>query len=151
MAAWKQAAKAEIARATGAGYAQILLDMVKAFERIPYHVLLREANRLGYPLRLLRLAIATYKMPRAIRVGEAISDMIWAVRGIVAGPGGATSELRWVMIDIVGQALLVYPFVAPTLFVDDLLEEADGDDDSIIHNLCGFTHLIVTRVTEYGM
>lgn len=34
-AAWKQAARAEIARATGARYAQILLDLVKAFERSP--------------------------------------------------------------------------------------------------------------------
>lgn len=35
-------------------------------------------------------------MPRVIRVGEAISDMVWAVRGIVAGSGGATSEMRLV-------------------------------------------------------
>ena len=58
VAAWKQAARVEIDRATGARYAQILLDLVKAFERIPYRVLLRDALRFGYPLRLLRLAIA---------------------------------------------------------------------------------------------
>ena len=113
VAAWKHAARAEIARATGARYAQILLDLVKAFERIPYCALLREANRLGYPLRLLRLASATYKMPRVIRVGEAISDMVWAVRSIVAGSGGAASEMRLFMIDIVDQALLVYPTITP--------------------------------------
>ena len=44
--------------------AKVLLDLVKAFERIPHRVLRREADRLGYPLRLLRLAIAVYKMPR---------------------------------------------------------------------------------------
>ena len=102
-------------------------------------VLIREANRLGYTLRLLRLAIDTYKMPRVIRVGEAISDMVWAVRGIVAGSGGTTSDMRFVMIDIVGKALLVYPNVTPTLFVDDLSEEANGVDDTIVRSLGGFT------------
>ena len=76
VAAWKQAARAEHAAATGSKYAQVLLDLVKAFERIPYRVLLREATRLGYPLRLLKLAIATYKLPRVIRVGDAISDFV---------------------------------------------------------------------------
>ena len=42
VAAWKQAARAEIAKATGARYAQVLLDPVKAFERIPYRLLLRK-------------------------------------------------------------------------------------------------------------
>ena len=51
VAAWKQAARGELAAATGRKYAQVLLDLVKAFERIPYRVLLREATRLGYPIR----------------------------------------------------------------------------------------------------
>ena len=62
VAAWKQAARAEIAAASNEQYGQVLLDLVKAFERIPYRVLMREALRLSYPLRLLRLVIATYKL-----------------------------------------------------------------------------------------
>ena len=69
VAAWKQAARAEVAAASGEQYAPVLLDLVKAFERIPYRILRREADRLGYPLRLLKLAIATYKLPRVIRAG----------------------------------------------------------------------------------
>jgi hypothetical protein len=49
VAAWKQAARAELANILGASYAQVLLDLVKAFERIPHWVLVREARRLGYP------------------------------------------------------------------------------------------------------
>ena len=63
VAAWNQVARAEVAAACGNKYAQVLLDLVKAFERIPYRVLLREALRLNYPLRLLRQSIATYKLP----------------------------------------------------------------------------------------
>ena len=58
-ASWKQPARAEYAKARGLVYAQALLDLVKAFDRIPYAVLMREAQRLGYPKWLLRLAIAT--------------------------------------------------------------------------------------------
>ena len=60
----------------------MLLDLVKAFERIPHWVLVREARRLGYPLWLIRLSLATYKLERVLRVGQAISDLIRATRGI---------------------------------------------------------------------
>ena len=51
VAAWKQAARAELADThKDAAYAQCLLDLVKAFDRVPYHVLVREAAALGYPL-----------------------------------------------------------------------------------------------------
>ena len=113
VAAWKQAARAELAAANGSRYAQVLLDLVKAFERIPYRVLVREAKRLGYPLRLLRLAIATYKLPRVVRVGIAHSDLVWATRGIVAGSGNATSEMRLVMIDIVDSVMKRHPTIIP--------------------------------------
>ena len=79
-----------------------------------------------------------------------MSDLVWATRGIVAGSGGATSEMRLVMIGIVDQALLVYPTVTPTLFVDDLSEELDGEDDEIV-NFGGFLQLVVDRITTDGM
>ena len=116
VAAWKQAARAEIAAATGKDYAQSLLDLIKAFERVPYRVLRREASRLGYPLRMLRLTIAAYKRPRVLRVGDAISDIVLAIRGRVAGSGDATTEMRLGMINILDEAIVVHPSVEPTLF-----------------------------------
>ena len=69
--------------------------------------------------------------------------MVWAVRGIVAGSGGPTSEMRLVMVNIVDEAQIEYPTVTPTLFVDELSEELDGDDD-ILDNL-------VQRINADGM
>ena len=57
VAAWRQAASAELARALGLNYAQGLLDLVEAFYNVPHCILVREAIRLGYPLWLLRLAL----------------------------------------------------------------------------------------------
>ena len=151
VAAWKQAARGELAAATGKHYAQALLDLVKAFERIPYRVLLREATRLRYPIRLIRLAIATYRLPRVIRVATACSDLVVAMRGIVAGSGLATTEMRIVMIDIVDAALTQHPSVTPTLFVDDLSSEKEGDDEEITKELGGFNDVVARRIHEDGM
>ena len=114
-------------------------------------MLLREAERLGYPLRLLRLAIATYKMPRVVRVGTAYSDLVWASRGIVAGSGNATSEMRLVMINIVDSVMKHHPTVIPTLFVDDLSIELSGEDDHILFHIAGFTARTVQRIHTDGM
>ena len=53
-----------------AAYAQGLLDLVKAFDSVPYGILVREAKQLGYPLRILRLSLLTYVMPRTLRLGS---------------------------------------------------------------------------------
>ena len=51
IAAWKQAFRAEASvQVQGGCYLQVLLDLVKAFDRVPYHVLVREAVALGFPL-----------------------------------------------------------------------------------------------------
>ena len=151
VAAWKQAARAEVAAAGGKQYGQALLDLVKAFERIPFRVLLREARRLHYPIKMIRLAIATYRLPRVIRVGTAYSDLVWAMRGIVAGSGLATTEMRIVMINIVDNALIMHPTVEPPRFVDDLSGEQDGVDDVIISELGGFTEHVIKRIHADGM
>ena len=151
VAAWKQAARAELAVSLGTSYGQVLLDLVKAFERIPHWVLVREAKRLGYPLWLIRLSLATYRLERVLRVGQAISNPINATRGITAGSGLATSEMRLVMIDIVDQALRAYPSVTPTLFVDDLSAESVAVERHIKHNLVGFVRMVCDRIKADGM
>ena len=96
VAVWKQAARAELVASSlhPIGYAQALLDLVKAFERVPQDVLLREAAALGYPLWLRRLSIATYRLARVLRVGKVFSKTVVAWRGITAGSGFATTEMR---------------------------------------------------------
>ena len=93
VAGWKQAVRAEIAVGTGMRYGQVLLDFVKAFDRIPHWVMVREARRLRYPLWMLRLSIHTYRMSRVIRIGQVVSGTVRASRGITAGSGLATTEM----------------------------------------------------------
>jgi len=53
VAAWLQGAAAELADTARmvAAYAQVLLDLVEAFDKIPHWLLIREARALGYHLQ----------------------------------------------------------------------------------------------------
>ena len=84
-------------------------------------------------------------------MGQAISDLIRATRGITAGSGLATTEMRLVMINIVDRALQVYPSVTPTLFVDDLSAESVAVERHIKHHLVGFVHMVCRRIKADGM
>lgn len=119
VAAWTQAFFAELAATTknSVEYVQTLLDLVKAFDKVPLWLLVREAVALGYPVKLLRLSIVAYQLKRVIRVGSVVSRMVMAVTGITAGSGFDTTEMRLVMIRVIGRALSLFPTISPTLFV----------------------------------
>ena len=70
-AAWIEAFGAEASTAGGLAHTATLMDLVKAFDRIPQGLLVREAVALAYPLKMLRLSIAIYRMNRTIRVAGA--------------------------------------------------------------------------------
>ena len=67
VAAWKQAARAEVAVCDGLDHAAALLDIVKAFDGVPWDWLVKQAIARGYNLWLLRLSIAVYALGRTIR------------------------------------------------------------------------------------
>ena len=128
-----------------------LVDLVKAFERVPYWLLVQKAVELGYPLWLLRLSIATYTMRRVLRVGTVYSKLLVALRGITAGSGLATTEMRLCMLRRVEKALTLHRTVVSTLFVDDLSAECTGPDHAIIGELVPFITTIAKSVEADGM
>ena len=98
MAACKQASRAELAATAprAASHAMVLLDLVKAFERVPHQRLVYEALRLGYPCWLLRpspaacRSLAACRQPRVLRIGAVYSHTLVATRGIAGGSGFAS-------------------------------------------------------------
>ena len=67
-AAWQIAFTAETAALTRVDFAGSLVDLVKAFETVPHHVLAAAARALGYPIVLLRLCLMVYRFPRTIGI-----------------------------------------------------------------------------------
>ena len=84
-AAWQSGFRAESAALTRSNFAQALLDLAKAFEKVPHDVLVRLAAKHEFNLWLLRLSLASYKLARAIGIDGAYSRQVVAVRGITAG------------------------------------------------------------------
>lgn len=133
-------------------YARGLLDLVKANERIPPWIQLREALMRGYPVWLLELSVATYRLLRVIRVGQVISLVIVAARGITAGSGTATTEMRALMLDVVDAAYRVFPQVAPRVVVDDIAADTAHEDDEVFKSvLTNFIRSICSRLLADGM
>ena len=152
VAAFTQAAAAERAAALrpAVEYAQALLDLVKAFELVPLWLLLREAIALGYPLKILRLSMATYLLERVIRIGKVISKSVWAIRGITAGSGFATTEMRVILIRIVDKTCKLYPMVTPTLFVDDLAADVTAPAKALTQQFGGFIETFAEFISGTG-
>ena len=107
--------------------------------------------KLGYPLRVLRLSLATYLLNRVVRIGRVVSHTIKALRGITAGSGFATTEMRVILIRAIDSAIRLFPRVVPTLFVDDLAAEQIAPDDHIIKDLGGFAENVAGFSTKTGM
>ena len=148
--AWKQAARAEHAASMPApmAYGMTLLDLIKAFDSVPWHVLLREAIRLGFNLWILRLPIASYQAPRMIRISGVLSRPVCPRRSLAAGSGLATTEMRLIMINLVDAALAVAPQATPSLYVDDLSIEAAGTERFVVEVLPTFTNCVCQGIRD---
>ena len=150
VAAWKQAFFAKLAATIkhSAEYIQTLLDLVKVFDNVPQWLLIREAIALGYPLWILRLSIATYRLGRVVRIGSVVSKMLMALTGITAGSGFATSEMRLVLIRVIDRALTLYPTITPTLFVDDLAAAVCAPAKHAIKQMGGFIEYVAAFIFD---
>ena len=92
-ASWLHAAKAENACGGGREYAAVLLDLVKAFETIPYKHILDAARKHDYNLWILRMSLKAYRVPRTIVADGVCSTPKVATQGITAGSGFATEAV----------------------------------------------------------
>lgn len=153
IAAWKQAARAELAAAAShqVDYAIVLLDLVKAFERVPHRLLVQGALKLGFTLWILRLSLAADRLPRTLRVGRAFSYLLTACRGIVAGSGFARAEMKLIMVRLIEKARSLAPRVVLTLFVDDIGAEVMGPARVVTIELSKFLKSIVESITDAAM
>ena len=60
--------KAENASSLHVEYGQSLLDIVKAFEKVPHAHIVRAAIKHGYCLWTLQLSLQAYRAPRVITI-----------------------------------------------------------------------------------
>jgi len=142
-AAWQVAFKAETAALKTHSYAESLLDLIKAFERVPHHLLVRAARQQGYSLWLLRLSLSSYRLRRSIGVDAVYSRLVLAACGITAGSTFATSELRLLLIGAIDMVISVWCTVEVFVYVDDMTLAATGSWTSAEALVAGATDMLV--------
>ena len=126
VAAWKQGMLAEAAKSIEASYASSLLDLVRAFDSVPFDWLLRQAIRYGYNLWLLRLSVQSYLLGRVLVIDGCCSRVVIATRGLTAGSVLATIELRILLVEWADRAVAMTIFTRLTVYVDDATIETIG-------------------------
>ena len=150
-AAWLMAARAELATSDGIVYAQVMLDLVKAFEYVPYDKMVEAAVAMGYPIWMLRLSVAAYKATRRVGVLKAMSRSVRPRRGIGAGGGLAIVELKLVVIPIMDRVIMRYARAVLTIYVDDTTVEVMGSKKIVIEDAIGATAAVCMEFAEARM
>ena len=149
-AAWAAALEAETGVGTNRVHAQASVDLVKAFEMIPHQKLADAAASRDYPLKLLRLSLAAYRLKRSVGFEGVFGECVRATRGITAGSNLATTELRVLLIDLIASLQERWPpasGVRLTLYVDDPTISASGTNEEVAEKVARIMTL-VTHVLE---
>jgi hypothetical protein len=144
-ASWQAAFTAEMACLLKEEHVQALLDLVKAFETIPHDLLVKAAIDKGYNLVVLRLSLAAYRLSRVIGIDGIYSRKVFATRGITAGSGFATSELRVLLQGVLErvQSRWASTMVDLKLYVDDLTIAVSGLPGRTVRLLAAVVDFVV--------
>ena len=121
---------------------------------IPHQELINAAASREYPLKLLRLSLAAYRLQCAVGINGLFAECVRATRGITAGSGHATAELRVLLIDMIASIQSRWPpasGVSLILYVDDLTIMATGSAQEVqdkINRITAFTTYILEDVLK---
>ena len=152
VAFWKQSARAEFTSTSiYLAHVDVLLDLIKAFERVSHEWLLRQGRKYSYPLAILRLSIAAYRILRTIVIDGRCTDLMAASRGITAGAVHATIELRLLIIEWADKAVASSPLLTLTVFVDDADIEASGPKNALKDAVVTGTKIFTSGLEGAGM
>jgi hypothetical protein len=106
--------------------AAVLWDTKQAFENVRRDELVKAAVKFGYPLRWLRLSLASYQWPRILIMEHAAGRTVRAQVGIGAGAMSATYELHLYMLAMLHAYTQAFPSVGLTVHVDDIIRDFQG-------------------------
>ncbi len=84
-AVWRLSAMQEAGTAEGEVAATISEDLQSFFETLDRQRLVDEARALGFPMPILRAALAAYSAPRMVSMGGRIAREVFPTAGVVAG------------------------------------------------------------------
>ena len=88
---WRAAIRAEGSQASGNSAAAVLEDMEAFFQAIGHQRFLQQAERHGFPVILIRLALHMYRGPRHLMLGRSVAE---AARCLSLWPRAASGSYK---------------------------------------------------------
>ncbi len=149
-AAWHRALRAEHAALVGASAGSILWDLRKCFEHGRHSVLAREAEALGFPMAMARLATAVYSAERRLCLDGAMSRPVKATRGFIAGCAWAAACVRVTLQRKLEAFVARHPHVDSELYIDDAELQAVGQGKSVARDLAAAALDLAEVLNEVG-
>ena len=104
----------------------VVMDLVKAFERVQLAEVWRRALHLGFPRRLLHVVLTYFGFARRLVVNGCASEPVSTVAAIVAGSRFSVCFLRLVLTEPMTKLKLIRPEMQLKVYVDDILVQLQG-------------------------
>ena len=125
-AVWRRAARAEAGVAKGQAAVATFSDLQSFYEFVSWDILAANAARVGYPLAVLRVTVASYTWPRYVACDRLLGVWILPSRGVVAGSFAATYEVKAYLLPSVLAVADRHPSTPISIHIDDIVTEGVG-------------------------
>ena len=152
VANWDLALRAEHAAVAKLSDAAIFLDLKKCYEYVQHHQLAVECKAGGFPWKVVRTCVASYRLRRVVKVGEAYSKPFCANRTIVAGCAHATALLKAYLRRGLESTVQRWPQVHLEEVVDDLsLQRISTSGARVADDLVGAAQHLAGFTKDLGL
>ena len=127
-AVWTQAMRNEGGAHKKQFTASLLVDLASFYEHFNHDKLVERADRLGFPPKITRLALAGYRGARFISQRGKTTHPLVASRGVVAGCGFATTWVKVYCVEAFDKFKKRHPHINIDAYIDDItLSITTGD------------------------
>ena len=127
-AVWAQSVLEEAHRQRGRNTAAVLLDLTKAYERVPLELVWRRGRAKGFPARLLALGLEACAFTRRLIYRKAVSQEANTLTALLAGLGMASDMLFLVLSEALEETLGLHSHVHVCLVADDIKLTVDDNE-----------------------
>jgi len=145
---WRQSIRNQKAKLDHRNIATLSWDLRKFYERVSHCKLRERAERHGFPLALIDVAINAYKMARIITYDGLAADELFPDCGIVAGDSLSDALVKVYYLDVFDEVTTECTDAAIQVYFDDLQATCIGTPDDIVQNLQKFAESMHTKIVE---
>ena len=139
--------RAEKAIAEPGGHAAgMLWDITKFYEHFIHAELVRKDMKLGFDIRILRVALVHYRAPRYVALGGFVCGGLAATRGIIAGCNLATTWVKVYTIQECDMVVATFPASVFDFYVDDWQAAATGSEDHVVGQITQIAEVLKDQI-----